>query len=297
MRILIFFIALFLCTSSWSQAYRELPALKKTALNVYYSKGFEQRALSISTRLMGAYQYHRQLLNFTPSGDVLVLSKNDWKKYTTLPMVYGMPHYNDDSTLIVAAEDNEFWRSFLPPADQLPENIRAQVISAYQDKNGQLTMQPFFDLLAIHELGHMFHFQAGLTMQRKWMGELYTNILLHTYIAENEPHLLPALTVFPKMVVAGGTKEFRFTSLKDVEEKYDEIGLNHPKNYGWYQCRWHYAAAEIYDRSGKKTGTALWNALRSKKEKLNDEDLMKFLQSIDPAVAGVMINWERDMIR
>ena len=46
-------------------------------------------------------------------------------------------------------------------------------------------------------------------------GELFCNILLHTYIAENEPEQLSALTVFPQMVIAGGTDGFVYTSLSD----------------------------------------------------------------------------------
>jgi len=41
-------------------------------------------------------------------------------------------------------------------------------------------------------------------MQRLWMQELFCNIMLHTYIAENEPQNLPALELFPEMVVSGG---------------------------------------------------------------------------------------------
>jgi hypothetical protein len=75
----------------------------------------------------------------------------------------------------VAAEDNALWKSFIPPSEQLPPSLAAQIKEVYS-KDDALTMQPFFDLLALHELGHAFHQQAGLTMQRKWMGELFCNI-------------------------------------------------------------------------------------------------------------------------
>jgi hypothetical protein len=177
----------------------------------------------------------------------------------------------------------------------LPADLRGKVEAAYRDKQGNLSMQPFFDLLAIHELGHAFHMQAALTMQRKWMGELFVNILLHTFIAENEPGALPALTVFPQMVIAGGSAGFKFTTLADVHEKYGEIGQHHPRNYGWYQCRWHAAAAGIYDTGGKMVGRKLWDALKSKKEILTDDQLVGFLEkTADKTVADVMRNWDRD---
>jgi hypothetical protein len=207
-----------------------------------------------------------------------------------------MPHYNDAQTLIVAAEDNPFWKSFIPPLNQLPAELRTQIETTYRNSKGEISMEAFFDLLALHELGHAFHQQGGLKMHRNWMGELFCNILLHTYIAENEPEQLPALTVFPNMVIAGGTKEFKYTALQDVEERYEEIGKYHAKNYGWYQSRWHHSAANIYDAGGKELVTKLWKVLQHQKASLTNEELLLFLDKADVKPVGdVMRYWERDM--
>lgn len=275
-----------------AQNFSKLNTLGNRSFEVYYSSGFEQRATDISSHVDRAMTFQSQLLGFKPTIILLVLSKTDWSTYTNFP-VYGMPHYNDDKTLVVAAENNPFWQSFLPPLNNLSPALQKEVQHAYGTKGGEPSMQPFFDLLAIHELGHAFHLQYELTMQRKWMGELFCNIFLHTYVAENEPGLLPALTVFPKMVVANGTSEFKYTSLQDVHERYEEIGTQHPKNYGWYQCKWHMAAATIYDQGGKAVSERLWVSLKNKKEVLPDSDLVNFLETIHPSVADVMRNWEK----
>jgi hypothetical protein len=282
-----------------AQLIHQLDSFKVHDTKVYYSTGYKDRAATITNRVDKATAYYKQLLAFEPVVTLLVLNAGDWTKYTTLPVVYGMPHYNPgNKTLVVAAEDNPFWRSFIPPVDQLPKEMREKIQAAYKSGDAGLSMQPFFDLLAIHELGHAFHVQAGLTMQRNWMGELFVNILLHTYIAENEPEALPALTVFPQMVVAGGCKEFKYTSLKDVHERYNEIGQQYPKNYGWYQCRWHAAAAGIYDAAGKQVCTKLWNAFNNKKEILTDEQLAAFLETAaDKSVSDLMRNWDRDTVK
>lgn len=281
-----------------AQSPDSLNQLKNRDFAVYYSTGHQQRAETTAQRIGKAMAYQQQLLGFKPTITLYVLSVADWKIYTS-GMVYGMPHYDEkDNRLIVAAEDNPFWQSFLPPPDQLPAELRGPVQKAYTTTNGQLSMQAFFDLLAVHELGHAFHIQGGLTMQRMWMGELYCNILLHTYIAEKEPELLPALTLFPRMVVAAGAKEFKFTTLKDVHEKYNEIGQQYPKNYGWYQCRWHSAAAGIYDAAGKQVCRKLWDALKGKKEILTDEQLAAFLETaVDKSIAAMMRNWDRDTVK
>ncbi len=280
--------------SMQGQSYEKLSKLPQPEFEAYCSKNFEQQAAGTAQRIAKALKYHEQLLGFKPTVVLLILSAADWSMYTSFP-VYGMPHYNDKKTLIVAIEDNPFWQSFIPPLAQLPKTLAEQIQSTYKDKEGKLTMQPFFDLLAIHELGHAFHEQGGLTMQRNWMGELFANIFLHTYVAEQEPASLPALTVFPNMVVAAGAKEYTYTRLQDIEERYNEIGQQHPKNYGWFQCRWHAGSAALYDAEGKQLCLSLWRALQKQKEKLSDADLIPYLEkSVSKSLADFIRNLDGD---
>ena len=160
---------------------------------------------------------YNKMLGFKPSTNYLYSGPDEWKKYATFP-VYGMPHYSDSSRLVIASEDNPFWKSFLPPLDVLPAALAENVKKVYTTNKGNLSAMAFFDLLALHELGHGFHVQGGLKMQRLWMQELFVNIMLHTYIAANEPDLLPALETFPQMVIGAGSSEYKHTSLADFEK-------------------------------------------------------------------------------
>ncbi len=283
---------LLLLPSSFAQAYDSLTFLKGYKTKVYYSAGNENRAALIADRCDKVMVFYKSLIAFEPVVKVLILDSADWKRYTKFP-VYGMPHYNDNQTLIIASADNDFWKSFVPPLEKLSKDLAEQISRTYNNGNGTLTMQPFFDLLAIHELGHAFHSQGGLIMQRKWMGELFANLLLHTYIAEVEPQQLPALTVFPKMVIARGRDGLKYTSLNDLENRYDEIGEQYPQNYGWYQSRWHSAAGEIYSRSGTEAFTKLWEALKTQKNRMNDDALASFLSNhVHQSVADVLLKWD-----
>ncbi len=286
-------IIIFIFNSVSAQNYEILTELKNHKTKVYFSKGNDERAKIIAERCDKAINYFNGIINFTPDVTLLILNQEDWWKFTNFP-VYGMPHYNDNKTLIIATEDNEFWKSFIPPLDKLPEELANKIRNAYANENGNVSMMAFFDLLALHELGHGFHFQADLKMQRLWMGELFANIFLHTYIAENEPENLPALTVFPEMVVAGGTEGYKYTTLKDIEERYEEIGQRYPKNYGWYQSRWHSAAKDIYSAGGADVFIKLWSSLKTQRERLTDEEFADFLISnVHQSVADVMLNWDK----
>ena len=184
------YILMFFSTSTvFGQSLEDLNHLEGDKTKTYYSNGSKEQAEIMAKRCDNVISFYKSLINFEPTVTLLVLSAVDWSKYTDFP-VYGMPHYNDAKTLIVASEDNNFWKSFIPPLDQLPKELAQQISKTYSGKDNSLSMRGFFDLLAIHELGHAFHEQGGLTMQRKWMGELFANILLHTYIAEKEPELL-----------------------------------------------------------------------------------------------------------
>ena len=287
------YILLFFATQAvFAQSFVNLNHLEGNKTKTYYSNGSKEQAETMAKRCDNVISFYKSLVNFEPTVTLLVLSPDDWSKYTKFP-VYGMPHYNDAKTLIVASEDNDFWKSFIPQLSQLPKELAQQISNTYSDKDNTLTMRDFFDLLAIHELGHAFHNQGGLNMQRKWMGELFANNLLHTYIAEKEPELLPALTVFPQMVVFSTNKsELKFTTLNELETNYELLGQKYPQNYGWYQCRWHKAAGDIYNDGGTKAFKKLWQTLKKQKEPLDDGAFAKLLsKKVHKSVASVQLKW------
>ncbi len=288
------YVLLFLFVSNLSaQSFENLNHLERNKTKTYFSKGSKEQAEKMATRCDSVISFYKSILNFEPTVTLLVLSSTDWSNYTNIP-VYGMPHYNDAQTLlIVASDDNDFWKSFIPPLDQLPSKVAQQMSGIYNDNNNSLTMRGFFNLLAIHELGHAFHIQGELTMQRRWMEELFANILLHTYIAEKEPELLPALTVFPKMVVSSTNKEeLKYTTLNEIETNYNKVGQKYPKNYGWYQCRWHMEAGTIYDTGGVTALHNLWQTLKGQKEPLDDLEFTKLLsEKAHQSIADVKLKW------
>jgi len=271
-----------------AQSYSDLNELAGFSIKAYYSPGNEERAKLIVGRCEKTVKYVNGLVGFTPTIRVLILNPEQWGKYSTIP-VYGMPHYQDGGILVVASKDNEFWNSFIPSLDQLPADMAAKIKSAYTNADGTLSMMAFFDLLALHELGHGFHRQGGLTMQRFWMQELFCNIMLHTYIAENEPSNIPALEVFPDMIVAAGTTESSFTSLSDFEKRYNNMN---PKNYGWYQCRFHVAGKNIYNAGGRNIFIKLWKGLKENTEEMTDEEFASFLnKKVNSEVAKIQTDW------
>lgn len=273
----------------------QLDKLNGFAQTIYYSPGYEARAKDIAVFMERAGNFFKQEIQFIPKAQLYILAPKHWKDFAAKPLldVYGFPHNLDSSRLVIASEDNDFWRSFLPPVDNLPPPLLAQVKKAYGNPDGSQSMMPFFDLLALHEMGHSYTAQAGLKMHRNWMSELFVNIMLHTYVAEKQPELLPALETFPNMVVGAGTAEYKFTSLDDFEKLYATLGMG-AKNYGWYQCKLHSAAKDIYNAGGKQVLKELWTALKKHQEKMTDEEFINMLKKeVHPSVADVYLKWNK----
>lgn len=270
-----------------------LDTIKGFRQTIYYSAGRTERARSIANFMDSAIVFFQNELRFTPRTKLYVLAPQDWKAIAARPLqnVYGFPHNLDSGRLVIASDENDFWASFLPPVEKLPPTLAAQISKAYSKGDGTYSMRPFFDLLALHEMGHSYTAQAGLKMQRHWMAELFVNIMLHTYIAEKQPQLLPALEAFPNMVIAAGTSEYKFTSLEDFERLYPSLGMG-AKNYGWYQCRLHAAAKDIYNKGGSGAMKKLWAALKKYQKEMSDNEFASMLsKEVDPAVANVYLKW------
>src|SRR5688572_28657235 len=76
----------------YAQSYEGLNELKGNKTQTYFSACAEVKAARMAKQLDRVMLFYNQYLNFTPSVTLLVLSPDDWSKYTTFP-VYGMPHY------------------------------------------------------------------------------------------------------------------------------------------------------------------------------------------------------------
>lgn len=271
----------------------QLDTIKGANQTIYYSAGRDKRAKSIAGFMDSAMAFFENEVRFTPRTKLYILAPQEWKAFAATPLlnVYGFPHNVDSGRLVIASDENDFWASFLPPVEKLPRQLAAQITKAYRQPDGTYSMRPFFDLLALHEMGHSYTAQAGLKMHRHWMSELFVNIMLHTYVAEKQPQLLPALEAFPEMVIAAGTSEYKFTSLEDFERLYPTLGMG-AKNYGWYQCRLHAAAKAIYNSGGSGVLKKLWTALKKYQKEMSDKEFTTMLsEEVHNSVADVYLKW------
>ena len=261
---------------------------------VRYSPGLEDRTRVMAEQVASVRDLMGPRLGVTADVSLLVLAEAHWSEHTPFPF-YGMPHILGGRTLIVAGEDNRMWQGFLPDPSALAPADAETVGRVYRDASGAPSAAPFFDLLAIHELGHAFVAQAGVNSQRLWLEEFFANLLLHVWVEEEAPEALPALTLLPDLLVAAGPGSHPFTSLAELEENYVRMGQESPDNYGWYQGRWHQGARRLYEAGGRETLDRLWAALRDTPERMDDAALVELLErQVHPFLGFFVRNWDEE---
>jgi len=246
---------------------------------VYYSQDQE-----VSAQYSGEICYEansffqRTLDDLDVEFNIYVLSKEDWVHYTAPNLIYGMPHFvPNEKRLVVAAEDNSFWRMQLPDFSSLSSPYKELFPMTYSI-NDEVSSRYFFDLLPIHELGHAWASKAGLNTQRTWLSEMLCNLMLHTFIAEERGEFLGALELLPMYWSNEDQSVYSFTSLEQFQDNYWEIGTQSPRNYAWYQYRFHNAARKLYNEGGGDVLINLWSFLSSNQETLDDEALLAGLR-------------------
>ncbi|HMP98508.1 MAG TPA: hypothetical protein PKC24_01925 [Cyclobacteriaceae bacterium] len=276
-----------------AQDYAQLMELKGYSMPVYISKGQEEAGREIAALCDRAKIYmEERVAGFSPKVTLLILSPDDWPGFANMPVIYGMPHNSRNNTLVVAAKDNPFWQSQMPPAEIVPAELREAYTETYTTDEGILSGKAFFNLLAIHELGHAFRLQGNLSKPRFWLDELFCNMIKHTIIAEIAPELLPANDLLPEIVVGFGSAKYAYTTLEQFEASYEIIARTAPQNYGWYQLGFDVAAKKIYDAGGLKALQSIWNALKNSQEVMSDEELLSMLRGkTHPKVAEMVENW------
>ncbi len=126
---------------------------------VFASTDVVPRARDIAERGARALRFLGSALDVEPELALLVLAPDDWEGRASHP-VYGMPNYDGAGNLVVAGAPSDFWRGFVGLVAETQPDALSMLTEAYK-VDGEIDLSPFFDLLAIHEMGHRLH-QVGV---------------------------------------------------------------------------------------------------------------------------------------
>ena len=255
-----------------------LATLEGFPFEVRYSEGVLERARVMASITADAYGYFAHLFSLEPDIAVIVVNQADWESRQP----YGLPYFNDDDgqirpgIVVMPAGSGDFWVA-------MGEDLRAttpdgyeRLCRTYPSGDGGVDLQPFFDLISIHELGHAFQVAGDLRLPTFWLGEIFANLCLHTYVATKRPQSLNTLEVLSVVGARSEGLDARmsgegFTTLEELEAHYTGgVDPMSPRNYVWYQYRWQRLAAAMYDADGEGGLARFWEYFRAHTQRAGD---------------------------
>jgi hypothetical protein len=239
---------------------------------VRYSDGSMVRAQVAADIAADAYVFFSHLFSgIEPDLALIVVDEMDWKSRQP----YGLPFFNDDGgqirpgIVVMPAGSGDFWVGMGQDLQEASPRGYAKLLVTYPDGAGGLDLQPFFDLVTIHELGHAFEVLGDLRLPTFWLGEIFANLCLHAYVATRRRESLNTLEVLSTVGSQSARLDARirsegYSSLEELEVHY--TGGDDPMsagNYVWYQYRWQRLAAKMFDADGEDGLVRFWNYFRA----------------------------------
>ncbi len=226
------------------------------------------RAKASADLASGAYDYFRRLFSgVEPDIALIVADEVDWESRQP----YGLPFFNDDDgqirpgILVMPAGSGDFWVAIGEDLREASPRGFKRLLAAYPAGTGGLDLQPFFDLITLHELGHAFEVLGDLRLPTFWLGEIFANLALHAFVATKRPESLPTLEVLSTVGVrsrrlAARMRAEGYSTLEDLETHYTggENSMD-PLNYIWYQYRWQRLAACMFEADGEDGLVRFWD--------------------------------------
>jgi hypothetical protein len=176
---------------------------------VYYSDGFEGRALKYQKSLIACQQWYDKQVGKHVDFTLAVLNKADWEKAT--PVEYPMPH------------NMGVYQSLPPPVIILP--------ARFEDfpKSAEITDDPelLVENISYHELGHLYAHFIDMEVDDNLLAEMYANVFMISFVRAQRSDMLfflqgPSAKLPPQ----------RYTSLEDLQYLSADVGMT---NYGWFQ--------------------------------------------------------------
>jgi hypothetical protein len=251
-----------------------LPQLSGYPFEVRYSRGSVVRARAAADLAADAYAYFSRLFSAVePDIAVIVADDTDWGD-NGLP--YGLPFFRGEAgeirpgIVVMPAGGGDFWTEIARDLREATPRGYARLLAAYPDGTGGVDLQPFFDLITIHELAHAFEELGDLRLPTFWLSEIFVNLALHAFVATRRPASLRTLEVLP--TVGAGSRRLAARMRAEGYSTLDELEAHYtggddpmsPLNYVWFQYRWQRLAAKMFDADGEDGLVRFWDCFHAK---------------------------------
>jgi hypothetical protein len=258
-----------------------LASLPGFPFEVRTSASTREQAGRLADRCARAYSYLGGMLAFRPRCALVVLNRADWSERASNPS-YVMPYY-DAGNLFLTGEPSDLAAWLEEVAGSAPPAAARELDQVYG--TGTDRLEPFADLLIVHELAHAFHDGVPFVFPRSWLMELFADMALYAFVVAAEPDQRLHLETLPRVALEYGLLKPVARDLRYFEAFYPYI---EPLTYVWYQFRFTLMAKGVVDAAGPNVLRRLWDAFAR-----TDEQLASVLgDQVHPAAAHWLTSWD-----
>jgi hypothetical protein len=263
-----------------------LQALDGFSFPALASPGARAQAVMVAERCQRALDWLARVFDERPSFTLIVAGRRDWPRVALVPL-YGMPHAFP-GLIVTGAEPPSFWHEYVRTLlRDLSPDERQTLTTVYGDP--PRLDERFADLVVVHELTHLFHAydeRTGMTdFPRLWLAELFANIGLHGYVAENEPDQLAVLQTICRLTWDAPAARWPVRDLGRIEASL----ATGPLNYVWFQLRLIVVAEAIWQGGGPAGMRAFREALTT--GDATDARIVETIDGIAPVAAEAIRSW------
>jgi hypothetical protein len=228
-----------------------LDLLKKKVVPTYYSPGARERGDKLASMAERGYVFLKGFFRADVDLALLVLNSNDWSKRTSIP--YGIPFTEMGAVHFAADIETPAIKTLSPMFDNCPQALKKSLISAagYEESAFTRALQIWFDHLIVHEFTHAFCERRRVNFGASWLGELFANYTVYTFLKRFEAEYkkdLRVIEVVVKAIYEGGRPLVKYTSLEDFERLYARVGF---LNFAWYHGKFFIGVFELYSKYGE----------------------------------------------
>jgi hypothetical protein len=261
--------------------HQGLDSLSGFPFEVRTSASTREQAGRLADRCARAYSYLGGMLAFRPRCALLVLDRADWSERASNPS-YVMPYYNAGN-LFLHGEPSDLTAWLADVAGSAPPAAAQELAQVYG--TGADRLEPFADMLVVHELAHAFHDGVPFVFPRSWLMELFADMALYAFVVAEEPERRLHFETLPRVALEHGLLKPVARDLRYFEALYPHI---EPLTYVWYQFRFTMMAKGLIDAEGPTVLRRLWDAFA-----LSDEQLAGVLGGrVHPAAGRWLASWD-----
>jgi hypothetical protein len=218
-------------------------------LTLHFSPGYDARAHIVGSLVNAAYRWLAGWLGVEMPFTLSILRRENWEVMRQVP--YGYPHSNPGRmTIFVPARyPPRLVARLAALVESADPALQADVLKEFPTIDASIFR--FLDMVAVHELAHLFIASLKLELGAKWLTEFVADLFATAYFAENAPTHLPFWLAWARLQTA---QPVLYTSLSDYETLQGKLDF---VNANFYQGQFNLWAYEVWQREGKAVAPRL----------------------------------------